>query len=91
MPFIRALRWDPWNVNHIATHGVTIEEVEEVCNGTFISRLGHSGRLMIIGPTGAGRMLSVILEETDEDSYYVVTARLASRRERRIYVEEEGQ
>ena len=29
---INALIWDEWNKEHIARHGVTPEEVEEVCH-----------------------------------------------------------
>ena len=90
MPFVRALRWDPWNVNHIAAHGVTINEVEEVCTGAFMSRLSYSNPVMIIGPTLSGRFLSVVLEATGEGSNYVVTARPSSRRERRLYAKEES-
>ena len=74
---------------HIARHQVSPEEVEEVCQGEHIVRQGYSGRLMLIGPTFSGHMLAIVLEPDDEeDVYYPVTARPASRKERRLYREE---
>ena len=32
---IRAVVWDDWNEEHIARHGVEVEEVEEVLAGMF--------------------------------------------------------
>ncbi len=91
MLLVRRLIWDPWNVVHIARHRVSPDEVEEVCHGEHIRRRAYAGRVMLIGPTGAGRMLSVVLEPEDEpEVYYPVTARPASRRERHIYLSLEG-
>ena len=83
-----ALIWNPANVAHIARHGVTFREVQEVCEGRYIVGQGHSERFIVIGPTLARRMVAVILEASYERMYYVVTARPASRGERRIYREE---
>jgi uncharacterized DUF497 family protein len=79
-------------VAHIGRHGVTLEEVEQVCHGPFIVRQAYSGRLMLIGPTLEQRMLTVILEPEPDRSgvYYPVTARPASRRDRSRYREEQG-
>ena len=79
------LIWDGWNRAHIARHDVTQQEVEEVCEGRYIVRQGHSGRFIVIGLTSINRMLAVILEASEEKRFYVVTARSAGRRERRIY------
>ena len=57
----RRLIWDAWNITHIARHQVTPEEVEEVCQGEFVSSETYSGRLRIIGSTASNRMLTVIL------------------------------
>jgi uncharacterized DUF497 family protein len=85
MLLIRRLLWDAFNVPHIARHGVTPEEVKEVCQGRPVVQLGKKGRSLVFGPTNTGRMLTVVLDavpETSEDGYYPVTARPASRRER---------
>jgi uncharacterized DUF497 family protein len=91
MIFVRRLSWDAWNVAHIARHAVAPEEVEQVCHGDFIIRPTYRGRLLVIGPTLAGRILAAVLDsENAEGSYYVVTARPADRKERATYRLEKG-
>lgn len=91
MLYIRRLIWDPWNVAHIAHHDVTPAEAEEVCQGTYIIRQAYKGRVMLIGPTKTGRILAVILETEGEEAYYPVTARPASRKERRLHQQRAGE
>lgn len=90
MVSINRLIWDPWNVGHIARHEVTPAEVEQVCTSAFIARQSYAGRILIIGPTNDNRILAVVLDPQDDGDYYVVTARPASRRERRRYQEGTG-
>ena len=92
MIHLRRLRWDDWNVGHIARHAVTPEEVEEVCHGSFILLRGQKGRSVIVGPTRHGRLLAVVLapEPDEEDVYYPVTARPAARKERQLYQARKG-
>jgi uncharacterized DUF497 family protein len=87
---VRRLRWDPGNLAHIARHQVTREEVEEACHGKHVARQTHHGRLLLIGATRAGRMIAVVLDPEGEDVHYPVTARSASRKERRRYEQAEG-
>ena len=82
------LRWNQWNIEHIARHGIIPDEVEEVCTARFIVRESYGGRFVVIGQTLTERTLAVILEPDYDGMYYVVTARLANRRERRTYGEE---
>jgi hypothetical protein len=82
------LIWEPEvNVAHMRDkHGVNREEVEEVCRGDYVVAEGYAGRLRIIGPTVAGRMLTVILNPKHEQGlFYPVTARPASRQERAVF------
>ena len=90
MILVSQLRWDDWNRAHIDEHGITPEQVEEVCGGPYIIRQGYKGRLMLIGPEATGRILVAVLDPEDEGTYYTVSARPASRRERRIYQQEKG-
>lgn len=88
---IRKLVWTDGNIDHIARHNVTKEEVEEVCHGNYVIGEANHGRLMIIGSTQRGRALAVILDrEEEEQIWYPVTARSADRKERQRYVEETG-
>lgn len=85
---IERLIWDPWNVEHIARHGVRPQEVEEVRHSPFVTRATYRNRILLIGRTREERTLAVILSPTgDNNEYYVVTARPASRKERQIYRE----
>ncbi len=78
------------NVQHIAAHGVTVEEVEEVLHDRHsedtISK--SSGRPITFGYTASGRYLAVVWEHVDDNplTIYPVTAYDAperhSRRER---------
>ena len=91
MLVVRRLTWEPWNVAHIARHQVIPEEVEQVCHGNPVVQVGKKGRILVLGPSRTGRMLTVVLDSEPEDGvYYPVTARPASRRERTIYVTERG-
>jgi uncharacterized protein len=88
---IRRLIWDSWNVAHIARHHVMPEEVEEVCHGAPVTSQTYKGRIRVVGPTHARRMLTVILAPTDQQGvYYPLTARLADRKERRNYEHQQG-
>jgi len=86
MVIILHLVWDPGNVAHIFRHGVTIAEADEICHGDPVELHSYLGRVILIGRTSNSRMLAVVLEALeDPGTYYVVTARSASRKERRYY------
>ncbi len=90
MLYVRRLTWDPGNVAHIARHNITPDEVEQVCHGEPIIRQSYLGRLLVIGPNHASRILLVVLDPEGDDAYYVVTARPADRKERRTFQAEKG-
>jgi uncharacterized DUF497 family protein len=80
--------WDNGNINHIALHGITPEEAEQVIENDPLDagtafRNGES-RTLHLGETDAGRVLLVVLTER-EGMYRVVTARPSRREERDIY------
>ena len=63
------------NVQHIAEHGLTTDEVEAVLNGPdSADSSDSSGRPCVFGFTPAGEYIIVIFESIDEDSIYPVTA-----------------
>ena len=83
---VKQLVWDSWNVEHMARHGVLPDEVEQVCQRRPFVEHGYSGRLRLIGSTTTHRVLAVILApKAIAGVYYPVTARPASRKERRHY------
>ena len=84
---IKRLEWDSWNVDHIASHAVSRDEVEQVVHGRPLFRGSYKNRVMAIGPTPTGRMLTVVLGPVPGEPgvYYTFSARPASRRERARY------
>lgn len=80
----RDLIWSEWNIKHIAKHKVTPGEAEEALKDRGVkAKETYGGRILIIGKSGP-RMLAVVLAK-EKDGYYIVTARDAGRKERRIY------
>jgi uncharacterized DUF497 family protein len=63
------------NVQHIAEHGLLIEEVEFVLeNSTSEGKSGSSGRPCCFGYTPGGDYIIVVYEQISEDIVYPVTA-----------------
>ena len=63
------------NVQHIAEHDLTKEEVEEVLaepEGRSTSR--SSGLPLVFGATSTGRFIAVVFQEIDADTVKPVTA-----------------
>ncbi len=60
------------NVQHIAEHGLTIEEV--LSNPTSEGTSASTGRPCVWGYTLEGIYIIVVYEEIDEDTIRVVTA-----------------
>lgn len=90
MANIRRLIWDPWNISHIARHQVTPDEVEQVLGGEPVFSVTYADRIRAIGPTEGGGMPTIILAPEGGGVCYPVTARPASRKERRRYLELKG-
>ena len=78
---VRGLVWDEWNREHIARHGVTQGEVEEICHGKHIAIKSYRKRIQLSGKTKRDRAITVILSPEDRELklyeggvYYPVTA-----------------
>ena len=87
------LDWDRWNIEHIAKHNVTPQEVEEVVDDEdVVVRETYKNRLQVIGPTRRGRILAVVIGPVldQREVHYTFSARPASRKERRFYLEQRG-
>jgi uncharacterized DUF497 family protein len=78
MPWFELIwEWDEedGNVAHIAEHGVSPEDVEEVFeNPVRYEKSRSSGRPMVFGYTSDGRRIAVVYEELDATTLYPVTA-----------------
>ncbi len=83
-----AIVWDlvddpKGNVQHISSHGVTKEEVEQIFQnptGTDTSR--SSGRPVVFGETRTGRYMMVAYEVIDGTTVYPITAYDVPKRKR---------
>jgi uncharacterized DUF497 family protein len=79
---IRRIVWDldddpEGNVRHVAEHGITIEEVEDVLYAADeVIASQSSGRPITFGETGTGKYIAVVFEVIEEDplAVYPVTA-----------------
>lgn len=86
---IHRLIWSEDRKEHIARHGVTPEEVEEVCFGlSLIQRVKSRKKnpvYYIFGQTDSGRYLFCVVIQFPEGTGYPVTARPMTDKEKRRY------
>ena len=82
---VREFQWEDANEEHISRHGVTSAEVEEVFFSPIAVKRIHSGRYLVLGRSGAGRFLAVVIEKLGGGWARVVTARDMAPAERRLY------
>jgi len=81
--------WDDDNVEHLARHRITPEEVEELFDGPTLGRRGGtdaSDRVRILGCTEAGRYLAIICQEKAGDIIRPFTGWDMRQHERDLYV-----
>lgn len=84
---IRSFKWDEDTIDHIATHDVTPEEVEEVTfEGSPYIRKGRQGRRYLYGKTIGGRYLFIVYTLIGEGKTQVITARDMDEKERRLFL-----
>ena len=82
---IRNLIWDEWNEEHILKHGVSKEEVEEVCYARHFAIKSGDGKREVWGQTEDGRFILVILAARGYDDYYPISTRDMEDREKSQY------
>lgn len=86
---IRKFVWPQERIDHIARHGVTLDEVEEVCfGGALVNRAKSEGDnpvYYVLGQTEAGRYLFCVVIHFPDGKAYPVTARPMTDAEKRRY------
>ena len=86
---IHDLLWPEDRVEHIARHGVTPEEVEQVCFGkSWVRRTRAEGKnpvYYVLGQTDAGRHLFCVVIRFPDGTGYPVTAREMTEKEQRQF------
>jgi uncharacterized DUF497 family protein len=80
--------WNEWNINHIARHGVTPQEVEEACFNQPLCRKTKSNLYLIYSQTDAGRYLLIVLRLNPSNIAYPITARAMTDSEQKYYRQE---
>ena len=71
---IASLEWDDENVEHIARHKVSPEEVEDVCFGLHLKERQTRQRYVLSGQTSAGRYVNVVVERIGRGLFRPITA-----------------
>ena len=85
-------RWNDWNTDHIATHGVSRTEAEYIVNHARKPYPRQEGRekFIVRGQTWRGDYLQVIYIFSPADVIYVIHARPLTEREKRRYRRSKG-
>ena len=74
--------------DHIAKDNIIIDEVLEVLTGDYVYIAGRENRWLIIGKTARKVFLTIVLgERPEKNTYGLITARPAGRKERSFYIE----
>ena len=81
---LKELVWDDFNSKHILKHKVSKAEAEQTCNNRKLVLSAKNNRLLLIGKTNKGRILSIVLHKIKPGKYYIVTARDSSSKERKL-------
>lgn len=74
-------------------HGVTFEEAATVFAdplASIVDDTAHDDRALILGDSIMQRLLVVVFSEIDEREIRIISARRATKRERRSYEETQG-
>ncbi|MGO8745340.1 MAG: hypothetical protein ACLQNE_05070 [Thermoguttaceae bacterium] len=85
-------RWNEWNVEHIAEHGVSPVEAERVVEAARrpypLAR--PDDKWLVIGRGSGGRWLQVVYVLSPEDTVFVIHARPLTDREKRRQRKRDG-
>ena len=78
-------RWNEWNIDHIAKHGVSWEEAEMVVRGARkpFPRKIEDEKWLAWGRGQGGRFLQVIFVVDPEETVYVIHAQPLNEQEKR--------
>jgi hypothetical protein len=80
------VRWTEESEDHIAGHGVTPGEVEEVMYlNPRLTAPGRDESILVFGTTSSGRHLVVVVTTAIDGRDFVVTAREMTDREKRAF------
>ena len=81
---MESFRWNQWNVDHIAEHGITPEEAEYVVEHArppYPERTADNKR-RVRGPAPDGRFIQVVYFYSPADTIYIIHARPLTENEK---------
>ncbi len=80
-------RWNQWNIEHIAEHGVSAEQAEEVVRGATRPYPLHreDDKWLVWGSTSNGEWLQVVFIIDEDDTVFVIHARPLTKNEKKRY------
>jgi uncharacterized DUF497 family protein len=80
-------RWNDWNIEHIARHGIDPDEAEQVVSQARAPYpMGRSdAKYLVWGPGRADRLLQVVFVLDDDETVFVIHARPLTDTERRAF------
>lgn len=82
---IREIKDSQWSDDHVARHGVTLDEVREaVLERPYLRAKGRGGSILVYGRTYEGRYLLVVVNDDDEEAF-IVTARDMNAGEKKLF------
>jgi len=78
-------RWNDWNVEHLATHGVDPEEAERVVSAARspYPLRREDDKWLVWGGGRGGRLLQVVFVLDEDATVFVIHARPPTEREKR--------
>lgn len=79
------LVWDEWNREHIKKHKISEVEVNQAFKAKEVVLESYKSRLITVGRTKKGRLLTIVLSFEKQKNAYMVSARDSSKKERKIY------
>ena len=80
-------RWNAWNVEHLAQHGVSpeaAEDVVETARSPYPRRIGED-KLLVWGASELGELLQVVFVVDAVGSVFILHARPLTEREKQRY------
>ncbi len=82
---LKEVRDSDWSADHIAAHGVTLDEVREaILERPYWTAPGRDDTILFYGRTYGGRYLFVVAIAEDEEAF-IVTAREMTATEKKTF------
>lgn len=85
---VKEIIWNEANAEHIEKHGVSLLEVVEAGKRILFHKRTYGERYLTVSRVGS-RLISLVLKRKSMGIYHLVTARDASKEERKVVYEKE--